>query len=316
MMNSNDNNDDTTKASFHRIDSIHPSDFYAGTETTGERLLLLITKERVGNTQQFRVLSVQSRQREDGRWALLFKLLDARFDKLFDILSGDLVESSRSITDTRSAGSFIWKRFSNWRKLLEKGDTDILDPSALRGLVGELLVLSECMAKGYSAEESITAWVGPAGADQDFRFPTQYLEVKTVQPGADRVSISSAEQLDTLDNLPIFLVIVVLDSGIPGSIDGVFTPLDLVDEISKKISHSALMADLFELKLAEVGFVPLDEYRQMGFLLRKMRFYAVDGNFPVIRRSLLPQGIGNVRWELLLNAISSFEVMSITAKGN
>ena len=69
-MNSNDNNDDTTKASFHRIDSIHPSDFYAGTETTGERLLLLITKERVGNTQQFRVLSVQSRQREDGRWKM------------------------------------------------------------------------------------------------------------------------------------------------------------------------------------------------------------------------------------------------------
>lgn len=312
-MDSNDQNDESVKASFKRVDSTHPSDFYRGIDVTGERLLLLVTQERVGNTQQSHVLSVQSRQRGDGRWALLFKLLDVRFSNIFDTLCDDLIESSRNITDIRGAGTFIWKRFTNWRRLLEKGDTGILDLAAMRGLVGELLVLTQCMTSNYSFEQCITAWVGPNGADQDFRFPVQLLEVKTVQPGADRVAISSAEQLDSSDNLPLFLVIVVLDSGVPGSTNDVFTPLQLVDSIAQKISHNATLTEMFESKLVEVGFVPLEEYRHIGFILRNIRYFAVKGEFPNIRRSYLPQGIGNVRWELLINTITSHEVPSNTA---
>ena len=86
----------------------------------------------------------------------------------------------------------------------------VFDLYELRGLVGELLYLERVAIPKYGIEAAVACWVGPKGADQDFVSQDKRIEVKTIREGADRVRISSAEQLDVSGH-DLKLAMVVLE---------------------------------------------------------------------------------------------------------
>jgi len=217
-----------------------------------------------------------------------------------------LVESSRNIQDPASAASIVLARFVRWQKLLERGQTGLLDEAVMRGLIGELLFLEKQVVPSRGLREAVNGWVGPTGAERDFRFPEHEYEVKTVRTGANRVLISSAEQLD-LPSKPLDLLIVLLDDAEPETHPEAFTPLDIVGRLREAMESDPAALEAFESRLMDAGFVLREEYGERAYIFRQFRMFRVSEGFPAIRRSQLPAGIGKVVWELEIPAILSFE---------
>ncbi|MEW6131202.1 MAG: PD-(D/E)XK motif protein [Acidobacteriota bacterium] len=139
-----------------------------------------------------------------------------------------------------------------------------------------------------------------------YSFADHEYEIKTIRTGANRVLISSAEQLDLQINL-LDMVIVLLDDANPGSHPDVFTPLDLVERLRASMQSAPAALEIFEARLIEVGFITREEYGERGYIFRQFRTFRVEEGFPAIRRSQLPVGIGKVSYELEVPAILPFE---------
>jgi hypothetical protein len=294
-------------SAFQRVDELHPLDFYLGRESSGEWVLLLITEERPASSREYQAIHVIYRQRNDGRWALLFRLMRTELEKLFSLLCEDLVESSRNIQDPSRAASFVLARFARWQKLLEQGHSGLLDEAAMRGLIGELLFLEKQTIPSTGLREAVNGWVGPAGAARDFRFSEHEYEIKTIRTGANRVIVSSAEQLDLPMKL-LDLVIVLLDEAELESHSEAFTPLGIVERLRESMESDPVALEAFEAKLMDAGFVAREEYGERAYIFRQFRMFRIGEGFPAIRRSQLPAGIGKVTWELEIQAILSFEL--------
>lgn len=294
-------------SAFQRIDESHPLDFYLGRDASGEWLLLLVTGEQTTFFRANKAIHVFCRKRGDGKWALMFRLMKPELGKLFSLVCEDLVEASRCNPDPAHPASFVLARFGRWQRLLEKGDSRLLDDAALRGLVGELLFLETVAIPDSDGRQALTAWCGPTGADRDFCFPDREYEIKTVREGADRVVISSAEQLDPTSK-SLTLGIVVTEDAVPGALPEAFTILDLVGRLRRQLASDPVALDLLDSRLMDAGFVMREEYGERGFVLRRIRMFRVEDGFPAVRRSTLPAGIGKVSWELLIQAILPYEV--------
>jgi Putative PD-(D/E)XK family member, (DUF4420) len=291
---------------FQRVDESHPLDFYLGRDASGEWVLLLITGEEPTSAREYQAIHVISRLRSDGRWALLFRLARPELEKIFALLCEDLVESSRTIPDPTHPASYVLARFARWQKLLERGHSGLLDEPAMRGLIGELLFLERQAIPSRGVREAVNGWVGPTGAERDFRFTEHECEVKTTHTGAHRVLISSAEQLDITEKT-LDLFVVMLDSTEPETYPEAFTPLSLVERLRDAIESDHVALELFEARLMDAGFVARDEYAERAYIFRQFRAFHVTEGFPSIRRSFLPAGIGKVIWELELAAIVPYE---------
>lgn len=289
---------------FQRVDDSHPLDFYIGKDASGKRILLLISKEEVFSVATHAIQVIVQR-REDGKYALMFRLEKTELEKLFALVCEDLVESSRS--NPKHPASFVLSRFNHWQRMLEKNNSGLLDDESLRGLIGELLFLEMDLIPSRGKREAVSGWCGPVGADRDFAFSDMEFEVKTMTSGSDRVIVSSAEQLDVLTK-PIELAIVSLDAVDPRMHNESFTISDIVNRLRKSLEEEPHASEIFELRLIDAGLVLCESYDEKAFCVTGVRKFQVLQDFPAIRRSSLPSGIGCVRWELMIRSIIPFEV--------
>jgi hypothetical protein len=170
---------------FQRVDENHPLDFYLGRDVSGDWILLLVADEQPPPSHQFQAIHVSSRQRNDGRWALIFQLKRPELAKVFSHLCEDLVESSRVLPEPARPVTFVIARFRRWQRLLEQGRSGLLDLSEIRGLVGELLSLEQVVTRGMAS--SHLSWRG-----SDHWVPTRTLFLKI---GAMRSRRSVKEQI-------------------------------------------------------------------------------------------------------------------------
>jgi Putative PD-(D/E)XK family member, (DUF4420) len=294
-----------SKPIFKRVDESHPLDLYLGRDSSGERLLVLLTDVEPPLFPQGQSIKIVKSKRTDGKWSLVFKLLNEDLRKIFSQLCDDIIQSSRECNDSSLGGVFIHNRYLRWKKLLEKGFSDLLDQARLRGLVGELLFLDELIIR-FGSEVSIDSWLGPFGEDQDFRFSNRWYEVKTVQSGASKVTISSVEQLD-LSSFQGELIVIYLDNASKNE-PGAFNLIDLVNEIQKKISHIHVQ-ERFTSILENFGlFLLEEEYAQYYFSIRNTRRFLITDDFPLIKREDLHAGVINAKYEISLNTLSPFEL--------
>ena len=295
-------------AAFQRVDASHPLDFYLGRETTGEWVLLLVGNALLTITREYATIHVTARHRQDGRCALMFRLTQVEFGKLFSLVCEDLVESTRNAIGERKPASLVMKRFARWQRLLERGHSGLLDESELRGLLGELLFLERHAIPARGAREALAGWLGPSGGDRDFVFADHQYEIKTIRTGSESVLISSAEQLDQQTS-PLDLVVGCLDEIDPSRYEDGFTALALVERIRATLEQDALARASFEDRLIEAGFVFREEYAERAYVFRQFRYFRVGADFPAIRRSELPPAIGRVRWELHLPSLTTYELL-------
>lgn len=295
---------------FQRIDEDHPLDFYLGLDVSGDRILLLIVQKEETVQVQSQAIRVICRERHDGQWALMFHLVRTELGRIFSHLCEDLVESSRKLSDIPNPARFVLTRFERWQRLLKHGHTGLLDESAVRGLVCELLYLRQFSMPKYGLTPAIKGWVGPLDAAQDFHYPDGLFEVKSIRTGTSRVMISSADQLDDTGN-QLHLVAVILDSADRGDADAFCLP-DIVNDMRQRLEEDSIALSIFEERLLAAGYIDSEEYRHHYYKSGDFQFFTVCEGFPRIMRSRLSSGIGKVTYELDLAACKPFETCSKT----
>ncbi|HEY2471849.1 MAG TPA: PD-(D/E)XK motif protein [Terracidiphilus sp.] len=287
---------------YRRIDDMHPLDFYAGIGPHNDALLMLVTPQEVGVVASYTSLKVDVGSREDGRFAYSLTLKNPNLEHLFAQLCGDLIESSRTIAPT-AAASFLAKRLDRWRRLLA-GEQAGLTEEESRGLIGELYVLSRCLAPLHGIDATIRGWVGPKGEEQDFRIKEAAFEVKAVEVGKQLVQISSLRQLDGA-GCQLFLLVAFLSPSQEGS--GSLNIRGLITDIRAAIGDNEAALDLFDASLLAVGYLSEDLAGERYYSIPKIRSYRVTDEFPHLRIKSVPPGIVEAKYTIDLAKCSQFE---------
>jgi hypothetical protein len=294
---------DMERPVFQLYDAEHPLRFYVGRENSGERLLLLVTGERPPALRDLRAIRLRTYRREDGTWSLLLALGSDELSPVFSLLCNDLIESSRLAKTDAAALGLVLRRLANWRRLLERGGHDLLGENEIRGLCGELLCLNNLVTR-LGKLEAVKAWVGPKGADQDFQAPDDAWEVKTIRPDAQKILIASERQLFS-SSRAIELVVIELGEKNERTVDS-FTLNELVASMRSALADDLEASDLFEERLSAAGYILRAEYDSPNLAVASIRKFSVRDGFPCITPTMLPAGVSQAGYQILLTACEPF----------
>lgn len=289
---------------FRRVDENHPLDLYAGINQEGHRVLLLVTNREPPSVPVPGAVEVIVTQREDGAWAVIVQLARPELAELFGRLCQDLVETTRS-SIREHGGEALVQRLHRWRKLLEPGRQTTLSERELRGLLGELWLLDTVVLPRLGLAAGVQAWLGPLDAPQDFLIGGSLLEVKTVQPGARTIPISSLEQLDS-GTTPLFLGVVAL-APVDAKTTGAFTTASLVTRIRASLEEEESARTEFELRLADAGYMDVAEYVHHEYRVIEVRYFRVGDGFPCLTRNIVPRGVWHATYEISVQACAPHE---------
>lgn len=296
--------------SFHnggyvRIDATHPLEWHIGYEDINQKSLLMLSDFEPEPIQSSKSIIFSVGQRADGKWAIIFRLIRKEQEEVFIRLCCDLIESSRNQPNTMIGHSFVISRFKQWSKLMEQQRSGILGESERKGLLGEILFLQRRLSDNISFLDSVSGWMGPEGADQDFYYSNGWYEIKALGLGAKTVAVSSLEQLDA--PLPGELVLFYIDKTAPNDSSG-FTLNSKVAELRSTLQSSRAASELFNEKLLKYGFIDTREYDEYFYRLGGTNRYRVDLNFPRIVKGIVPAQIAAVKYEVSIQAIESWKI--------
>ena len=290
-------------AGFRRVDAVHVLNLYYGYDPQGRATLLLVSSARPQEIRSSRIISAETRKRNDGKWALSFALQQQEYKDLFYSSCNDMVESSRGLKLEHSGAAFICKRYCDWQQMMAQASVQILSKAEIKGLAGEMLFLLECMIPKYGCQQSLDAWTGPARGDQDFITAESWYEIKTASSGTEEIRISSAEQLDRND--AGYLVVQFMDTTGADDPKGVTLNI-LYEKISTRL-ETDVQRKQFAALLWQQGFAVQPAYEKIAFRPGKRQYFQVNADFPCIRQDSLPLGVSGVNYLLSLSAIASFK---------
>jgi hypothetical protein len=287
--------------SFIRIDDTHILDIYVGKDNNHRREIMIVSDIEPSKINSNKALDIQKGKRTDGKWATRIILIKSDEEEVFTHLCWDLIEQSRYAVTKSSALDILTTRFLKWQKLLESG-TDLLSNEVIRGLIGELIYIRHFLKNDYSWDEIMSSWMGPEGSDKDFVFNNTWVEVKTIIPGKTFITISSLEQLDSVNTG--VLSVITLDNTTSTDTVG-FSFYDIISEIHNELKTfpSALFA--YESKLISLGYYERKEYHEKYFALKSIRNYTVNESFPKLLHSSVSNSITNARYDISLPSIIS-----------
>ena len=296
-----------------RVGPEHELDFYRGRLFGGGYFLRLVVDSEPSARLVLPKLSnivVALRSEAGGRSELTVTLTSLDYLELFRALCADLISSTRFMTraNQEHALSTVVARIVRWQEMLRGMRGSVLRPGEQLGLFGELVVLRDIFLAHTDAFSALSAWRGPSGAEQDFQFAGWLFEVKSQMATSDKlIQVSSEHQLDLISG-KIVLLHQVFD--ISDATAGAGCTLrEMVDEIRRLVVNSSpAAADLLHARLMEAGYEPLDEYDVLNLALIRRVPYEVAESFPRLSASDLPLGVNNVRYDLSLEACSTFTV--------
>jgi hypothetical protein len=290
-----------------RLDPGYPHDIFAGMDGSGYVMLALSVSSRPPTIDaDSRALNYFRQQRAGGRWLMALRLTGLGLEQVFGRLCQDLVDAAVCVPTEAALIALFRERLTLWKRLFSQGTSGLLQKHQIKGLVAELLALEAFITeKSETPGSSVASWTGPSGSDQDFVFPDRAVEIKGISPSADKVSIASPEQL--APPVPMELHVFILREGIPEE-PGSFNLVTLTLRIENLLAQLPYALTAFRQKLLEAGYVEHEYYRSTCYTLTEARRYAVSENFPRISRAMLPQGVSDLSYSILLSSIVPFRI--------
>lgn len=245
----------------------------------------------------FRVLSTTGNQ---GLILVLEKHVD---QDLFYSLCETLVDELSKISDPLVGLSVALSQIKRWKAFLAGKQSRVLSAEEIRGLFSELKFLQQMLDQMDNELDALDAWQGPEASHQDFIFSDTAVEVKSLS-GRERntVKISSEDQLESLSSslfLKVFRLIDMPESKASISLN------ELVKTVEETLTEAEAI-DMFDTKLAKVGYVKMLNYDKPKFVIAEEQTYRVEGEFPKIVRSELSEGLIRVGYEIKLESIRGF----------
>jgi Putative PD-(D/E)XK family member, (DUF4420) len=217
--------------------------------------------------------------------------------EVFSPLAADIASVAQATSTSKDALLAVVNRFDHWQNLLRTLGSEGLGSDARRGLVGELMVLRDFVLPALLAVEAVTAWTGPAGANQDFQLPALAIEVKASSAKSpQRLRIASERQLDSVGTPELLLCSISLDERHGGSGESLNV---LVDDLRGRLGNAVARSRLDNL-LVQAGYLTIhkDLYKEPRYTLRQVRFWRVEGSFPRIVEFDLRPGVGECSYTI------------------
>lgn len=247
------------------------------------------------------VIAVEQFQNGDV-YTLRFSLENNDLLEYFCTFCQDLLDSVKVTSEDESAYHTLRSRYYSWRQLF-RPDNGRMTEAEIMGLIGELLFLRDYMIPERGIDMALESWMGPEKTHKDFSCQQDWFEIKTISFGKESVRISSVEQLDS--DIEGALIVYELEKMSP-SFDGIKIN-QLVNSIIALLKNPS-QRELFMAKLQLYSFEFSNENDNLVFALKNTYKYRIDVvDFPRLHRSLLPNAITRVQYELLLSEIESFK---------
>ena len=286
-----------------RVDEKHPLELYAEFEQPDRPGLVLFCGAKPPEPRPLRTLRIDRGRRVDGHWWLRLSLSSPDLQPVFAALCSDIVTSTRSGIGEAAAAAAILTRLDRWRALLE-GDRKALTDSALRGLIGELLILEADLLPHLPALDAVGSWTGPLGSAQDFQLPSsRRIEVKALRPEATTVRINGLAQLDSSSD-PLTLALVRLADAGPEA-EGTVTAPRIIERLKKRLAQDPAALNEFDSRLAAVGWQQHPDHDSRAFRLVAIEHHPVGPGFPRLIRRTVPVGVDDADYTITLPALRS-----------
>lgn len=254
-------------------------------------------------------LSVQTLGEFSNAVFLRFSQLIPNTDNIFELVISDLCDKTIQLKNKEDLSSILIKTLSEWKLFFEKKENEILSISAQKGLVGELYFLKDYLFHKYPFSEALFYWTGSERTNHDFQIMNNAVEIKTTSGKQHKkFAIASEKQLDNLglDHLYLSLFALNLHSNMPNR-----TLPALITEILIQIQDDPTATFQFQIKLAKCGYNhALAEEYLIGFSLFDMKFFEVTAGFPRLLQGNLPDGVGDLKYSVVVAACSPFEITS------
>lgn len=285
---------------FLKLGVVHPLDLQIGYSQNLYKSFVVMDTGIIQGVPSSFAVKVSNVQLRNMSWALEFQLIHPSFEEEFLLLCWDMIEYSSK--EENAINALIY-RYMTWQKLLQYENKSVMSFQRQKGLLGELIYLSK-MIDDIGIELAVDSWTGPDGSDQDFLFPADWAEVKSVSLAAEVVHISSLQQLQQEEEGR--LIVYILESTTTGE-DRVCL-VDVVNKIKAKIMANIRYLDRFDLKLYKYGYRREHEnkYRNNQFRLVEKREYFVNNEFPKLVRNNVCSEIVSCKYELSLAAIEKY----------
>ena len=238
---------------------------------------------------------------------LLFKLLNNQHKDIFSVLCEDLIASISNLTDEATLIKELLNRFGKWKSLFDKVSSQELSPEEQRGLFGELFFIRSFLQNNANFLNIINSWVGCEKSIRDFQAEAWSVEVKTTSGNNhQKIHISSERQLDTTNLESLFLYHLSLEARQQSG----ETLNQMVDSILEILASDFAALNRFKNKLLTGGY--FDHHRQLyesaGYFIREDTFYRVENDFPRIEENDVRQGVGDVKYSIIISGCSGFTV--------
>lgn len=281
----------------------HALEWHVRYVTENQKSIVIVSDIPADNITSSQSIEASCSQRKDGKYAISFTLVNRSQEDVFISMSNNIIEYSKDETTTIAALTKVLHRYAQWLKLLEHKRSTLLGTNSQKGLIAELSFLKETIDRGMSPADALAGWVGPNDADQDFVYPDGWHEIKATGASSTMITISSVEQLD--NDPPGELVVFRIDKCAPAQ-SGAVTLYQLVHTMLSKLLLTPNVIDTFLLKLASVGYIDMQEYDNVHFVISAKKHYEVNDTFPKLSRADLPKEISNAEYQIDLPSIASW----------
>ena len=282
-------------------------ELYLGVSKEGKRCLLLAlpdNKHLDFKGIQKENLSIEYFRKKN---LIVLQLTDSDFNDLFDDLILSLYHGIKSISQVDEYSNHFIQAFYRWSEFFEDKKSDLLSEEAIKGIIGELLVLKLLITAPDKPEINflLKAWTGLYDKGNDFELDSKNLEVKSKSPSGIDVKISSEFQLEVSlgKGLELFVVSLLSDFTVGIHIR------DLILEIKKLVQESSgdnsvLWKALSQKNITAKNVSQYDRYRFKP--VNWISYNCADKNFPKLSRSNIPEEISGLKYTLRTNLLTSF----------
>jgi hypothetical protein len=238
---------------------------------------------------------------------IVLELIDNDYHDLFDDLILSLYQGIKGISQVDEYSNHFIQAFYRWSEFFEDKKSDSLSEDAIRGLMGELLVLKSLITDPNRPEVNfiLNSWKGPYDKGNDFELEINNLEVKTKSPLGVDVKISSEFQLEVSFGKGLELIVVSLLSDFTGGI----SIRELIFEIKKLTQESSgdnsiLWKALNQKNITSRNVGQYDKYRFKP--VNSISYNCAADNFPKLNRSNIPDEISALKYTLRTNLLTPF----------
>lgn len=238
---------------------------------------------------------------------IVLQLNDSDFNDLFDDLILSLYHGIKSISQVDEYSNHFIQAFYRWSEFFEDKKSDMLSEDAIKGIMGELLVLKLLITAPDRPEINylLKAWTGLYDKGNDFELDGKNLEVKSKSPSGIDVKISSEFQLEVSQGKGLELFVVSLESEFTVGIhirDLIFEIKKLVQEFSG--DNTILWKALSQKNITSKNVGQYDRYRFKP--VNWVSYNCAAENFPKLSRSNIPEEISGLKYTMRTNLLTSF----------